>query len=266
MTIQEKPDMSNFRLFLSFIKGDSRIPDAFRWSFSIDAKVNAVGILHEEVLLQIPKCMAEIRASEEEGVGEIVQSIILAIRYEVFLNSIYALCENLSYLVHHLHGKTVPRPFRAQRQRFLQYTELDSEYAKVLEQSKWYDEVNAMRTEATHFLSGMITISRPSQLGYFNVPKDPREGAPKEIQIADVEKHVKDVYLGVLTFLSMFGNHFVTMINQDSRVAQICYIIPRVGIGGRLISLREHLNGQPGVCQTPLFDCPNKNSCKARNK
>lgn len=110
-----KPNLRNFKLLLFFMKGDSRIPDAFHWGFSVQAKVNAVGILHEEVLSQIPKCCNELEVAEKAGMGEAIQCLILAIKYEVFLNSIYALCENLSYLVHYLCRKKVPLRFKDQK-------------------------------------------------------------------------------------------------------------------------------------------------------
>lgn len=262
----EKPNLENFTLLLYFMKGDSRIPDALRWGFSIKAKVRAVRILYEEVLSQIPKCFDEIKAIEKEGISDAIQCSILAIKYEVFLNSIYALCENLSNVVWHLHGRRLPRRFREQKKRLLASNSPDSNYAKILEQTEWYNEVNAMRTEATHFLSGMIAIHSPTELGYYNLPKDQRQGTPEKIQIADVEKHVKEIYQSVLAFLSEFGNHFIAVINQDCRVAKICCVIPRVGIGAKMISLREYLNDQAGICQTTAFDCPEKNSCKARKK
>lgn len=265
MTSREKPAMQNFTSLLSFIKGDSRIPDAYRWGNSINVKVHALKILYEEVLSQIPKCSKVVEAIEKDGFGGYVQLQILATKYECFLNSIYALCENLSYVVHHLFDKSVPRHFRKQKIRFLAVNDIDSHYSKLLEKTSWYDEVHGMRTEATHLLSGMITIPSPSKLGYFNLPRSQRKDKPENIQVDDVGKHVKEVYQSVLTFLSDFGNHFIKIINQDCHVSQICFIF-KGRVFAKKISLREYLNSQAGICQTTAIDCPRMNSCEARKK
>ena len=106
-----KPNLANLRIFLTFMKGDNRISDAFRWSFSIDAKITSIGILYEEVLAQIPKCLEDIRQTEEIGFGDTIEMQILSTKFEGLLNSIYALCENLSNVVHQLYHNRVPMRF-----------------------------------------------------------------------------------------------------------------------------------------------------------
>lgn len=259
-----KPNLTNFRIFLTFMKGDTRISDAFRWSFSIDAKITSIGILYEEVLTQIPKCLEEFRQTEERGFGEAKESLILSTKFENFLNSIYALCENLSNIVHQLYRNKVPMRFDDQRKKLLKNRTIDAEYSGIVEKIDWYDEVHSLRSEATHFLSGLIGIPSPTQLGYYNFTKS--QGVTKEIKITDIEKFTKELYHNVMIFVSSYGDHFVKIIEQDSIISQICYIVPKVGIGCRKISLRDAVNGQAGICATPNFDCPKKSSCQARQK
>jgi len=52
---RQDPTLPKIDLLLLFMKGDSRIPDAFGWSVSIRTKMNIVSILFDEVLEQIPK-------------------------------------------------------------------------------------------------------------------------------------------------------------------------------------------------------------------
>ena len=263
---ERKPNLQKLELLLKFLKGDPRVPDAFRWSLSIGSKISAMKILHEEVLAQLPKCFDELREIKQKGFGSGIECLILAIKYEVFLNSIYALCENLSRVVRYLYSsKNLPEGFRKQKSKFLKDLSLDPDYSKILMGTSWYDEVRAMRTEATHYLSGFITISSPTELGYFNVPKSERRGTPKDISINDIEKQIRSIYIDVLTFLSSFGNHFVAVINQDTRVALPCLAVSGL-LGARIISLREYLNNESGICQTINFDCPKKDSCEARKK
>jgi hypothetical protein len=72
-----------------------------------------------------------------------------------------------------------------------------------------------------------------------------------------VEKHIRRVHDDVFTFLSLFGNHFIEVINQNTRVVLPCLSISGL-LGAKRISLREYLNNEPGMCHTINFDCPKK--------
>jgi hypothetical protein len=264
---EKKPNLKKFELLLAFMKGDSRVLDAYRWSLSIKTKGIAIEILYREVLTQIKKCFEELEDINKKGYGSYINFLILAIKYEVFLNSIYALCENLSRIVYYLYPtKNLSPRFREQKEKFLEDFSIDSDYSKILSGSNWYDEVHGMRSEATHFLSGLISFSSPIELGYFNIPKSTRKEALKKISIDDISKHATQIYNDVLQFLSLYGNHFIAIINQDSRVAMTCLRTSSELLGVRYISLREYLNGESGICHTKKLDCPKKDSCEARKK
>jgi len=121
---EQQLNFLNLELFLKFLKGDRRVPDAFRWSVSIRNKITVMQILNEEVFAQLPKCFDEIKEIKEKGLGSGIECTKLAIKYEVFLNSIYALCENLSRIVHYLYKSRLPEGFRKQKSRFLKNLKL----------------------------------------------------------------------------------------------------------------------------------------------
>jgi len=262
---RQDPTLPKIDLLLLFMKGDPRIPDAFSWSQSIRTKMNTVGILFDEVLEQIPKGIKELEEVNRSGYIEGMELLKLAIKYENYLNSIYSLCENIGKIVRFLYReRNLPDSFFDQKSRFLKERDLNLDYAEILEKTNWCDEVHSIRGEAIHFLSGFVTISDATKLGYFNKPKSTRKGTPDRISIGDIEKHLRGIHEGVCTFLFAFGNTFIKIINQDSRVAIPC--IYRCGlIGTYHISLREYLNNAPGICGTPKFDCPLKDSCKRRS-
>jgi len=256
---------SNFELLLTFLRGESRIPDAIQWSMSIRRKTKAIGMLYKDVLNQIPECFRELAEIKERGFGYDIESLKLALRYEVFLNSIYSLCENLSRIVFQLYReKNLPRDFHDQKSRFLEQ-EIDPEYASILKNTNWYDEVRSMRAEATHFLSGFIVFPSSTELGYLNVPQSEKKNTPENISIGDIEKHVKKLYGDVNAFLFAFGNHFIKIINQDTPIPLVCLASSGL-LGAKSISLREFLNKESGVCITPNFNCPEKDTCQARIK
>jgi hypothetical protein len=252
-------------LLLLFMKGDPRIPDAFRWASSIQSRATAIFIQYKEVLEQIPRCHSEMKEIQSRGYGSGIEHLKLSTKYESFLNSIYALCENLGIVIYYLYrSKSLPRSFREQKSKFLTQDTLDPEYADMLKNTNWYDEANLMRAEATHYLSGLTTYASSATFGYFNVPKSEKKDTLKSIDIDDVEKHAKGMYHDVMAFLGSFGDHFIRIIDQESRVAVPCLRTSSGLIGVRRISLREYLNNEPGACLTKDFDCPRKDSCEAR--
>jgi hypothetical protein len=263
--LNPKEALKNYNLLLSFLKGDSRVPDGMRWYFSIQSKLAAIEILRTDVLRQIPKCLAEEKGIREKGYGDGIEARILAIKYEVFLNSIYALCENLGYVAWCLLDKRVPRHFNDQKKLAKVDKLLDPSYGKLLSASSWYDEIHLMRSESTHYLSGFITYTNETQVGYYNLPKSEKGTPVSKIQIENIEEHVNHLFADLLIFLVAFGNYFITIIKSEFRVSQVCLYYNGL-IGAKMISLREFLNDEPGECQTPAFDCPQKNSCKARKK
>jgi hypothetical protein len=72
-------------------------------------------IMYQEVLQQIPKSIEEMVKIKEVGIGTGLESLILSMKYEVFLNSIYSLCENLSIVAHYLHNRRLPLHFHDQK-------------------------------------------------------------------------------------------------------------------------------------------------------
>jgi hypothetical protein len=160
LLLKPRRELKNLDIMLAFLKGDERVPDGMRWHFSIENKMTAMNILRNNMLEQIPKCLAEQKRAEETGYSSGIEALILGIKYEVFLNSIYALCENLGYVAHFLLGRKLPRHFHEQKKKLLKKEELEPTYSKILAKTNWYDEIHAMRTESTHYLSGLITYRR----------------------------------------------------------------------------------------------------------
>ena len=262
---KQDPTLPKIDLLLLFMKGDPRIPDAFGWSVSIRTKMSIASILFNDVLEQIPKGIKEFEEVNRSGYIEGIELLKLAMKYENYLNSIYSLCENISRIVHFLYGeRNLPDSFFDQKSRFLKEPDINPDYTEILEKTNWYDEVHSIRREATHFLSGFVGISDDTKLGYFNKPKSKRKGTPERISIDDIEEHLRGIHNGLSRFLYAFGDAFIKIINQDSRVSIPC-IYSRGLIGTYHISLREYLNNGLGICGAPKFDCPVKDSCKRRS-
>src|SRR3990172_784826 len=126
--------LENFKLFCQFLGGEKRIPNALLWSFSIWGRATTgLSVLYKEVLEQIPKCSEEWKEFERKKYGGRTESLILALRYEIFLNFICSLCNNLGFVVYSLYrSKSLPQGFNEQRSRFLEDNSIDSAYSEIL--------------------------------------------------------------------------------------------------------------------------------------
>ena len=259
-------NVSNFQLFLEYLQvAEPPVPDAFRWSMAIRDKIFKMNTAYEDVFRQIPVWNSDHKEMEKTGHGSTKEAVILALRYETFLNSIYSLCDGLAYVIMEMYPKAKLSPhFNKQKKAFLsQKRHIDPEYADILANLDWYDEVNAIRGEATHFLSGFITISKNGEPGYFNKPKGGRKGTPPEISKDSIEKHIQEIYQNLDKFLLDFGNHFIQKINPDRRVPKICLLDGKGYVGARERSLNDIMSRKPGRCHTPLYQCPIRQICEA---
>lgn len=273
-----------FELFLKFIdtiephifihynddkKRDIKRSYAHNWAQSLLDKFNAVSILCNEVLNQIPMWRNEIDQVKERGFGNRIQQVILLVKYETFLNSIYSLCENISYLVKELYIKeSLPRGFNKQKKKHLDRIKIfDSYYATLLAATDWYDEVHSMRTEATHYLSGIIFISSSGMPGYLNnkLYDERTEHSDNIIDKEDIEKHVAETYNKVYSFVMNISKHFIELrCNKNKPIGELCLLGGLSGV--RTTTLNSYLLKRPPRCEALEFDCPVEEKCNAFNK
>jgi hypothetical protein len=157
----------------------------------------------------------------------------------------------------------VPEHFHDQRKKLLKDPSIEPEYSKILQNTPWYDEVHTIRSEATHYHSGMTTFSRDGQPGYFNQPI--RANNIDRIDIDEIERHLPQVQKGVDEFLIALGDYFIKFLDQDKTIQIPCmYSNSSRILGIRLLTIREQLNKMPGKCHAMMgSDCPLKDRCRA---
>ena len=213
-------NLSNFDLFLDFLRVmEHEVPDAFRWSIAIRHKKLKMHFAYEDVFRQIPVWAVDNEKMQKKGIGSSKEGIILALRYETFLNSVYSLCESISRIISCFYPQ-LSHGFRKQKNELLAKKRyIDPRYAKILESVTWYDEVHAIRSEVTHFLSGFITISKNGEPGYFNEPKSVRKQTAQTISKDSIEKHILEIYQNIDVFLTRFGDHFIQKIDKNKKIA-----------------------------------------------
>ena len=257
-------NLSNFNLFLDFLQVmDPTIPDAYRWSDALRLKIIKMQTAYRDVFQQIPFWYADHEEQQKKGFGSTKEGNILALRYETFLNTVYSLCESISRITARIYPK-LSHNFREQKDELLSHKRsLDPQYAKILESVTWYDEVHAIRSEATHFLSGFITISKTGEPGYFNTPKSARKERLQEISKESIEQHIIEIYKNVDIFLTQFGDHFIQKIDSNKRIAKVCLLNGEKFMGAREFSLNDVRNKKPGICHSPQYQCPIRHLCDA---
>lgn len=276
-------EYTDFELFLKFFDTieppifngyDKRLGTersyASEWARSLRDKFNAVSILYNEVLYQISMWKNEFEQIKEIGYGNTIQQTILLVKYETFLNSIYSFCENISYLIMELYPKAnLPRAFYDQKAKHLENIKgFDDYYAKMLESADWYDEVHSMRSEYIHYLSGFIFISAIEEPGYLiSKPYSDRKGHVEEIEVDNIEKHVREMYNRVYSFVKELSKHFIELrCNKNMPVGTLC-LYGGGGLSGvRTMTLKDILLRNQPRCEALEFNCPVEEKCTASNK
>lgn len=265
----ERNDYTEFELFCAFLftaRLETHTHNARDFSSPIHNKCMAVIICYNEVLNQIQKFNEETEETKKIGFSSGIQNMLLLTRYETYLNSIYSLCETLSFLVSCFYPNgTLSNKFDKQKKQFLTDKEkLDILYSKILKKTDWYDEVHAIRSETTHFLSGFIFISNLNEPGFLaKETYNQRKGAPKEINIESIESHVKSIQTGVYSFLNDYSHHFMKLkLNKHEPLGQICLRTDEGRTGFRSLTLSDCLNKRPKKCIAIEFDCPHRQKCK----
>lgn len=251
--------------FLNICIGDERLKNSFDFARSTKTKVNIVGICLNEFYNQLQPYEEEVRELKSKGYVEGIQHLMIVVKYETFLNSIYGLMENIAQIVSRIyHKKSLPRMFHDQKDRIIKNPDIDQEYSKILEQLEWYDEVRLMRSEFTHFLTGIVVSYDEGIPGYLNTSKSQRKDALNKIEIRDIREHAQEIYNKLINFLEGFGTHFLHIINKDVRIVEVCGITENFFVGTKFISYNEKINGKPGICKTYRLDCPDAANCEAR--
>jgi len=255
---------SNFKLFLDFLQVmDTIIPDAYQWSWALKLKIVKMHTAYEDILQQIPVWYADHEEQQKKGFGSTKEGNILALRYETYLHTVYSLCESLSRITAYFYPK-LSHGFREQKNELLnRKRSIDPQYAMILEAVTWYDEVHALRSEATHFLSGIITISKNGEPGYFNTPKSRRKEAMQKISKDSIEKHILKIHQNIDIFLTQYGDHFIQKIDPNKKIVKVCLLNGEKYVGAREFTLNDIINKKPGFCHLPLYQCPIRHSCQA---
>lgn len=270
MFIPENNNYNEFDLFTTFlVTCEPQIPNVDNFTQSIINKAVAVKLAYYEVLKQVPNWIKENKAAKYFGFTLGAQGVLLAIKYEVYLNSIYSLCENISFLVSKFYEKGLSNKFITQRKQFLNDKKnLDESYSKILERADWYEEVHSIRSEATHFLTGLVNPSDSNEPCYsYKETYNGRGCAQEEINIKNVEMHVIDLQLNLEEFLNDFSKHFREIkLNRDISVKEPCLITDERKILFRSITLDDYLNQRPRKCNELEFDCPHKEKCGSKRE
>ena len=88
----EVENLSNFQIFALYLQTmEPQFPDAIRWSMTIRDKIFKMHVAYEDVLKQIPIWNADNKEMEKRGYGGTKEGVILALRYETFLNTVLGL-------------------------------------------------------------------------------------------------------------------------------------------------------------------------------
>jgi hypothetical protein len=270
---------SNFETFLVFFtnlefnkpkKISMKITnDNFNWKNSLRMKINAVLLLSDEVNSQYKRAMKVKEEMKEKGFVDNLESMLLLIKFETLLNSIYSLCDNLAFVGQKLHPG-IKKMFNDQRNNIRKHRDKYPEYSAYLdliEGADWYDKLHTMRSESTHYLPGFVFHS----LNGLGILYQNMEHSKDQIEIENIHDYVADLISKLNEFLEKYGEyHLKHFINEKHETFFPCLIPNSDGLsylfGGRVLTFSEYLNKQPGRCTALDVPCPNRTICPACQK
>ncbi len=254
--------------FASNIK--TRKISGFKWiqlTSSINTKLLAIDLLKNEVLTQIPHWEESNQEVERVGYSSSIQSTILQIKYQTFLNGVYSLCQNLALIGAFL-LPDVPQRYSKQLSKINFILEKYPEYGKILLRNDWFINVNLMRDEYIHFYDGFIFINSEKKPGIlFKDMGNERKGMNQDtrIEINDITDHITEVTNGVNDYFISISRYLLNFIQDDYTIYEHCFFqlngekTVRV-YGPKIISFRDFCDRKPWRCGK-LFPCPNENNC-----
>lgn len=259
---------SHFFTFLEFLT-NLKFENNYNWRSGLQTKINAVTLLSEEVKSQYDKAKKAKEEMETKGFGSGLESMLLLIKFETTLNSVYSLCDNLAFISHIFHPG-IARSFNEQRKKSETYQTIYPQYSEYLDLIKnaiWYVKLHTMRTESTHYLPGFVYHSK-SGLGILY--RD-MEHSNERIEIENIRDYIVTLVAEINEFLESYGKyHLNNFINDDYKTFHPCLIPHPEGkgflAGGREITFLEYKNKLPGICVITGVQCPNREKCPANKK
>ena len=265
----------NLIIFFRFAKNPSGQQDlSHQWSehySSICNKWTAINLLRQEVIDQIPNWHKENEEIEARGYVSGFERTVLLIRYQTFLNIVYAICENLALLGCQFVPNLSPS-YNAQikKGKMAYLKEKYPQYAEVLEKNDWYEQMHIMRSESTHFFDGFVYINDIKKPGIlFQNLINRREGvkADSKIDIPDIEVHVNDLTAGIDNYIKNLCAYLFTFIQDDFEMQTFCHLQKKGEIslrifGPKVMTFAEYCNGGSWRCKATTFPCVLRDVCQ----
>lgn len=256
--------VSDIDILLKFLKGEKKLKDSYRWAVSINNRIFAMNYLYDELKRMIPHCEDALSSLRKNGFCDSGIFQVTVVKYEVFLSSIYSLCENISKIIFPIYsGISLPRNFSDLKERVIK-KDIDPDLKSLLIHTDWYNEVRSMRNESVHFLTGMITFGKNDEIGYWNYPKTERKYKMDSISVKDIISHIDHIHDEVFSFLNHFSKFYISKMDKSIQVTIPCITLKSGPLGVVVLSLNDFKEKKIHVCNGGEFDCPLLSDCHNR--
>ncbi len=257
--------------FFRFIQLDGDNRDQYinwnRLGDSICQKRHAVELLGEEVQDPLDEWEDISKELEKYGFQAGYESVQIMVKFQTFLNSVYALFENLAFTAYLL-IPGLKRSFFQQQSDMDKLIQINKEYAGIVASADWYPDLNIMRSESTHFLDCLFFLNGERCLGIKYIDfVSRRKGVDKttEIVIEDVVWYVNCIRDAISQYMvDLFAFFLTSFIKPDFVGYEPCYMKRKEShflflIGMKKVSFKNYLKGKPWTCmldnQCPFSDC-----------
>ncbi|TKJ17464.1 hypothetical protein CEE44_02925 [Candidatus Woesearchaeota archaeon B3_Woes] len=226
--------MENFMILSKFAHViDPNNQDFIRLFWSLYDKLH----IHNYFLSQLDNYFEIVKKEfnewDRKGSLSNKNNIILLAYFESLLNNVYSIMENVAKITvpFFLPKYNLKRGFRKQRNWFKKNSNLPvcKEYSDYLIKNlDWYDKLNTIRSEPTHFLSGLITFDKDENgiyiPKYFNIIKSDRNKKVFKTDKINIDlDFAHELGNNISEFLEFYGKHFISTLdsNEQTKISTV---------------------------------------------
>lgn len=270
---------SNLDLFFIFIKGDYRTSSKYiesknglpiseldfpllRYAMSLKERIQRLQIIHSKVIETHDDVIREIQHVDEIGHGSNIKSSELNIYYETILNEIYSIMENVARINLFMFDDSYNIPHRFTEQvKKIKSSELSLhlKYNKIIsEEMEWYIEVNTIRNNTNHFLTGQAVFSRldgkiplPQYLNYNMSNRKLQENCDFRIE-KNILESTQVFFDNTMKTLNKIAEIYIERMDKDVPCHIPFFIGDQIEIWA--LSYNNYVKGEKGKFITKLFN------------
>lgn len=197
----------------------------YRYFVSVHYKMDIHNYFLEQLDKYVEIVKREVNNLDGKDLLELNNSIRMIGYFEAILSNAYSIMEDIAKITLPFFPKNnLPHSFHDQMEAFINNSGVDLEYAAYLKsRMRWYYELQEIRTECIHFLSGSVSFYHGCDKKWtpkYNVRiKSQRtKRAFKQEMVSKEMDFAHHIGREMSKFLEFYGTHFLKKLDPENEV------------------------------------------------